>query len=181
MQENTKNEIFSWVKSIGFALIVAFLCRQFLFAPTTVFGESMSPTFQDKDRVLLSKTTDIQRFDMIVFDAPDADEFYIKRVIGLPGDSIEMKDDVLFINGKAFTEPYLEGNKEDSYFDKLTADFSLKEVTGESRVPKGSLFVLGDNRINSKDSRIFGFISNDSIVGEVKLRIYPFQEIGIPK
>ncbi|MEC0300444.1 signal peptidase I [Peribacillus frigoritolerans] len=182
MKESTKKEIYSWVKSIVFAFIIVFICRQLLFTPTTVLGASMLPTFQDQDRVVVSKTTEIQRSDVIVFDAPDVDgKDYIKRVIGLPGDSIDMKDDVLYINGKAVEEPYLNANKEDNPFNKLTEDFSLQEKTGESKVPKNMLFVMGDNRLNSKDSRIFGFISYDSIVGEVKFRFYPLQEIGIPK
>ena len=102
MQNRTKKEVYSWITSIAFALIVAFICRQFIFTPTTVHGESMSPTFEDENKVILSKTSDIQRFDIIVFHAPDSDENYIKRVIGLPGDSVEMKDDVLYINGKVY-------------------------------------------------------------------------------
>ncbi|MGE6375733.1 signal peptidase I [Peribacillus muralis] len=182
MKESTKKEVYSWVKSIVFAFIFVFICRQLLFTPTTVLGASMSPTFQDQDKVVVSKTTEIQRSDVIVFHAPDVDgKDYIKRVIGLPGDSIDVKDDVLYINGKAVEEPYLNVNKEDNPFNKLTEDFSLPEKTGESKVPKDMLFVMGDNRLNSKDSRIFGFISYDSIVGEVKFRFYPLQEIGIPK
>lgn len=179
--ERIKEEVFSWIKSLVFAFIIVFLVNSFLFSPTTVFGESMSPTFHDKDRVLLSKTSEIQRFDTIVFDAPDADEYYIKRVIGLPGDIIEMKDDILYVNGKEIPEPYLEENKEEVFFDKLTGDFTLKELTGELKVPEGSFFVMGDNRRYSKDSRIFGFVSKDAVVGEVKFRYYPFVDIGLPK
>lgn len=176
MKEHTKNEILSWVKSFAFALIIAFICKQFLFTPSTVFGESMLPTFENEDRVIVSKTSAIQRFDLIIFDAPDQeDKNYIKRVIGLPGDRIEMKDDVLYINGEAFDESYLQGNRGDNPFGKLTGDFSLKEV------PKDSLFVMGDNRLHSKDSRYFGFISSDSVIGEVKFRFYPIQSIGIPE
>jgi signal peptidase I len=119
---------------------------------------------------------------VIVFDAPDIDgKHYIKRVIGLPGDSIEMKNDVLYINGKAIEEPYLIENKEDNPFNKLTEDFSLEEKTGESKVPKDMLFVMGDNRLKRKDSIIFRLIPNDAVIGEVKFRFYPLQEIGIPK
>lgn len=176
MTESTKKEIYSWLKSLAIAFIVAFICKQFLFIPTTVYGESMSPTFKDQDRIVISKTSAIERFDVIVFNAPDqAGEKYIKRVIGLPGDHIEMKDDVLYINGEAFEEIYLKENKEETLFSNLTGDFSLQEV------PRDSLFVMGDNRLYSKDSRRFGFISYDSIIGEVKFRFYPFQGIGIPK
>ncbi len=181
MQESTKKEIYSWIKSLAFAFIIAFLCRSFLFSPTTVHGESMEPTFLDQDRLIISKTAGIERFDMIVFDAPDADEHYVKRVIGLPGDSIEVKDDILYINGKSMEEPYLEQNKEKVLLDRLTGDFTLEEITGVAEVPQGSLFVMGDNRLYSKDSRYFGFISEESVMGEVKFRFYPLQEIGLPK
>lgn len=173
MRENIKKELYSWVKSVILAFILAFLCTNFLFAPTTVQGESMSPTFEDKDKVLLSKISEIERFDIIVFNAPDTDKRYIKRVIGLPGDTIEMKDDVLYVNGKAYEETYLEEHKEEISFAKLTGDFTLKEITGKERVPKGKLFVLGDNRLKSNDSRLFGFISAEEVIGEVKFRFYP--------
>lgn len=176
MQENIQKEVYSWIKSIVFALIIAFICHKFIFTPSTVHGESMSPTFEDENKVMLSKISDIQRFDIIVFHAPDSDETYIKRVIGLPGDRIEVKDDVLYINGKVYEEPYLEKSKKDNVLDKFTGDFTL-----ESIVPKNSLFVMGDNRLVSKDSRIFGCISDNSVIGEVKFRFYPLKEIGIPQ
>ncbi|MCM3729142.1 signal peptidase I [Neobacillus cucumis] len=182
MNVRTKKEIYSWLKSIAFAFIITIICRQFIFTPTTVFGESMSPTFQDEDRVVISKMSEIQRFDVIVFDAPDLEgKHYIKRVIGLPGDSIEMKDDVLYINGEVLQEPYLIENKRENILNRLTEDFSLQEKTGVSKVPEGRLFVMGDNRLKSKDSRIFGYVSCDAVIGEVKFRYYPLKEIGIPQ
>jgi signal peptidase I len=181
VSESTKKEVYSWIKSIVFALIVAFICRNFLFSPAIVYGESMLPTFQERDRLLLSKVSDIQRFDLVVFDAPDSNERYIKRVIGLPGDQIEVKDDTLYINGKQMEEPYLEEIKKDLLFDKLTGDFTLEEIIGESVVPEGTLFVMGDNRLHSKDSRFFGPIPSSSLIGEVKLQIYPLQKIGMPE
>jgi len=142
----------------------------------------MAPTFEDKDKVMVNKITKIKRFDIIVFDAPDVDDsYYIKRVIGLPGDSIEMKNDVLYINDEAMEEPYLIENKEDSPFHMLTENFSLEDKTGKSTVPEDMLFVMGDNRLVSRDSRAFGFISLDSVVGEAQFRYYPLQHIGIPE
>ncbi|EMN7732547.1 signal peptidase I [Bacillus cereus] len=182
MKENVGNEIYSWIKSLALALIIAFIVRQFLFSPMNVIGESMLPTFENKDKVMVSKLSYLQRFDIVVFDAPDANEYYIKRVIGLPGDSIEMKDEVLYINGKEIEQPYLEGIKGDNNSSGMrTGDFTLQELTGETKVPEGSLFVLGDNRIISKDSRSFGFVSKESIIGEVKFQYYPLDRIGIPK
>lgn len=182
MKASTKKEILSWVKTIALAIIIVFICRQFIFTPTSVFGESMSPTFHDADRVIVSKTSKIQRFDVVVFDAPDLEgEHYIKRVIGLPGDSIKMEDDVLSINGEEFPEEYLKENKENNTLEELTFDFTLEEITGKTKVPKDMLFVMGDNRLNSKDSRIFGFVPYDSVIGEVKFRFYPVNAVGVPE
>jgi len=177
LQASTKEEIYSWIKTIAFALVIVFICREFIFTPVVVKGESMEPTFENKDRVVISKISAIERFDMIVFKEPVKDAQYIKRVIGLPGDNVEMRGDVLYINGNSYEEPYVKGNNN----TKITGDFTLKELTGNEKVPNGYLFVLGDNRLNSKDSREIGFISTDSVIGEVKFRFYPLQEIGIPK
>lgn len=181
MSDAKKKEVYSWFKSIVFAFIVAFICRNFLFSPAIVYGESMLPTFEENDRLLLSKVSDIQRFDLVVFDAPDSEERYIKRVIGLPGDKVEVKDDVLYINGRQMEEPYLEDVKKELLLDKLTGDFTLEEITGESVVPEGTLFVMGDNRLHSKDSRFFGPIPISSLIGEVKLQIFPLKKIGMPE
>lgn len=180
LQGSTKKEVYSWIKSIAFAVVIVFICREFIFTPVVVKGESMEPTFDSNNRIVVSKTSAIERFDMIVFKAPDKDEQYIKRVIGLPGDSVEMRDDVLYINGKPYEEPYVKRNNNIG-LSKVTGDFTLKELTGNKKVPNGYFFVLGDNRLKSKDSRDFGFISTDSVIGEVKFRFYPLQEIGMPK
>ncbi|WP_050180057.1 signal peptidase I [Domibacillus robiginosus] len=173
-----RSEIMSWIKSIAMAVIIAGAVRYFLFSSIVVHGESMSPTFADADKVIITKTTNIDRFDQIVFDAPDTDEHYIKRVIGVPGDSIEVKDDVLYVNGKATEEPYLAENRSHLMEgEKLMGDFTLKEKTGHDRVPDGYLFVMGDNRRVSKDSRIFGLVPEDSVNGEVQLRFYPLSSI----
>ncbi|WHY01364.1 signal peptidase I [Neobacillus sp. DY30] len=176
MEKKIKKELFSWAKSIGFALIIVFICRQFIFVPVTVKGESMIPTLENNNRIVVSKTSSIQRFDLIVFHAPDADKQYVKRVIGVPGDSIKMKDDILYVNGEPYKETYV--NREIKS-NKITEDFTLHDIAGLSKVPKGHLFILGDNRLRSKDSREFGLILEDSVVGEVKFRFYPFNEIDV--
>ncbi|KKB74183.1 MULTISPECIES: signal peptidase I [Bacillus] len=179
MKNNRKKEIISWIRTLLIAGAIVAACRYFLFTPSTVLGDSMYPTLQNGNMVMVSKISEINRFDKIIFHAPDADEDYVKRVIGLPGDSIEMKNDVLYVNGKAYDEPYLKQNKKELTGGKLlTDDFTLKELTGESKVPKDSLFVMGDNRQNSRDSRYFGFISKSSVVGKVEFRYFPFNEIG---
>ncbi len=173
-----KKEIFSWVKSILLAVALVVICREFIFMPVTVDGESMLPTFEEKNKVVVSKLTSIDRFDMVVFDAPDDSVLYIKRVIGLPGDTIEVKDEVLYVNGKAYKEEYVNREYDGEI---VTGDFTLEEMTGSTEVPEDHYFVMGDNRLRSKDSRTFGFISDENIEGEVKFRFFPFNEIGMPE
>lgn len=175
MEAESKKEFWSWGKSLLVAVVVAFIVRQFLFTPVIVSGESMEPTYHDRNRVIISKMSSLDHFDKIVFHAPTAEEDFIKRVIGLSGDTVQVMDDQLTINGKEYPEHYLDPNKNVMPDDQnLTQDF---EIT----VPEGELFVMGDNRSNSMDSRIFGTISEDSVVGKVKFRFYPFNEIGNPK
>ncbi|WP_174731601.1 signal peptidase I [Mesobacillus harenae] len=178
MAKGTKGEIYSWAKSIGFALIIAFICRQFFFTPVAVQGESMMPTFEDNNRVVVFKISEIEHLDMIVFHSPDSEDNYIKRVIGLPGDTIEMKNDQLFINKVLVDEYYLTENIKDA---KIKGLARLTEDFGPLKLPKNQYFVMGDNRLRSKDSRIFGFISRSSIIGEVKFRFYPLEEMGPPE
>ena len=181
MKSSFENERYSWIKAILFASLIAIVCRHFLFSPIAVKGESMLPTLADKDRLVISKVTSIDRFDIIVFQAPDQDENYIKRVIGIPGDTVEIKDDVLYINGKAYKEAYVNKNINRTIYNKETGDFHLQDYTSEKTIPEGYYFVLGDNRWKSNDSREFGLISSKSIIGEVKFRYYPLQDIGVPK
>ncbi|WP_455675360.1 signal peptidase I [Pradoshia sp.] len=173
------NEIASWLRLTLIAVIAVLICRQFVFLPTTVKGESMMPSLQDGNRVILSKITHIDRFDEVVFHATDSPDKYVKRVIGLPGDTVEMKDDTLYINGEPYEEEYLNEHKSSlGKNDWFTEDFTLKELTGKEEVPEGQMFVLGDNRPYSKDSRVFGFVPMERIVGEVKLRYWPVNDIG---
>ncbi|AMX00245.1 signal peptidase I [Rummeliibacillus sp. G93] len=176
-KRNIGKELLSWVWPILLAVIIAVVCRQFLFSPVTVKGESMEPTYHNNNKIIISKVSHIDRFDIIVFDSPVEDDHYIKRVIGLPGDTIKVKDDQLYINGKKYKEPYLkQGIKEyESLGDNFTEDFTLKEVSGVKKVPKNSYFVLGDNRQNSSDSRDYGFIKKSAVTGEVKFQFYPLK------
>lgn len=172
-------EVFSWVKAIGIAIILAFLIRTYIFAPIVVDGESMMPTLQDHERIVLTKfgtsIDSIDRFDIVVFHATE-DKDYIKRVIGLPGDHIEYKDDTLYINGKKYDEPYLEEYKEQMAGEPLTGSFKLEEISGSMTVPENQLFVMGDNRQNSLDSREIGPVSVDEIVGKANLVYWPIKE-----
>ncbi|WP_096551021.1 signal peptidase I [Ureibacillus thermosphaericus] len=172
---NIRKELLSWFFVFVSGITIALICREYIFSPVVVNGASMSPTYENEDVIIVSKISKIQRFYHIVFKAPYEDEYYIKRVIGLPGDTVEMKDDVLIINGKEFEEPYVKRNAE--YQIRMTENFTLEDLTGEKKVPDGYIFVLGDNRLNSYDSRHYGLIPIEDVFGESKLRIYPLQNM----
>ncbi len=175
-----RRTLYAVLLPIGIAIIALFIFRSYFYFPSTVYGESMAPTLEDQNKILISRVGNIDRFDEVVFDAPDQDASYVKRVIGIPGDTIEYKNDVLYVNGKKHAEPYLKEMKDAMQKDALfTNNFKLRDVIGEDTIPDGYLFVMGDNRRNSKDSRMFGLIPQSSVIGEVKFRYYPIPQIGL--
>ena len=173
-------ELFSTLITLAVALTVVLLLRTFIFSPVIVKGESMSPTLANSDRILLLKMEKVKRFSIVTFPAPDdPSQNYVKRVIGLPGDSISYKNDVLETNGKAYEEPYLDEYKAQlPERTLLTNDFTLEQITGDEVVPEGEYLVLGDNRQNSKDSRMIGYIKADDIQGVADYRIWPIKTFG---
>jgi signal peptidase I len=179
-----KSTLWEWIKAILIAVVLAWIIRQFFFAPILVDGVSMSPTLHDRDRMIVNKIGyhigEPKRFDIIVFQATE-DKDYIKRIIGLPGDEIEYRNDILYINGKPYKEPYLDEEKKQLSDGPLTYDFKLEEITGKKKVPKGQLFVLGDNRRFSKDSRTIGTISMDQVIGKANILYWPFKDARIVK
>ncbi|KOS60351.1 signal peptidase I [Lysinibacillus agricola] len=183
MQEKQKSEFLEWIKAIAFALLVAFVIKQFLFTPVLVKGASMMPTLEDHDRVIVNKIgpkfKSFDRFDIVVIQMNEETN-YIKRIIGLPGDKIEYKDDQLYINGKKYSEPYLDQyKKEQKDTGSLTFDFTLEQYLGETTVPEGHYFVLGDNRRISNDSRNpeVGFIPKERIMGTTSIICWPIEHI----
>lgn len=172
----------SLLHPIIIGVVLAILLQQFFFSNYIVEGSSMTPTLQDGNLLVINKFSyqfdEINRFDVVVFHANEQED-YVKRVIGLPGDEVTYRNGSLFINGSLIEEPYLTGEDGSLELDQLTNDFSLLELTGEKTVPEGQIFVIGDNRIGSYDSRHYGFISIDQVVGKVNLRYYPFQHIDI--
>ncbi|HEU5141084.1 MAG TPA: signal peptidase I [Bacillales bacterium] len=177
-----KKAVLDWVKAIVIAVVIVFVIQNFFFANYVVHGQSMLPTIHDGNRVIVNKIdydlSKPERFELIVFHYSESEDF-IKRVIGLPGDSLHYENDVLYINGEPMKEPYLKPFKEQLVSGKLTQDFTLKEKTGKKVVPKGKVFVLGDNRRRSYDSRYFGFVSMDDIVGKVDLRYWPISAFEV--
>ena len=177
-----RNGLTDWIKAIGVALILAIIIKKFLIEQYVVYGESMMPTIQNGNRLIVNKIgyeiSQPERFDLIVFKA-NPKEDYIKRVIGLPGDHIAYRDDKLYINNKPVEEPYLKEFKRIAGNRTLTGNFTLEEITGHDTVPKGKIFVLGDNRLHSIDSRHIGFVEMTDIVGEANIRYWPMDEMKV--
>ncbi|MCA1064395.1 signal peptidase I (plasmid) [Rossellomorea sp. AcN35-11] len=161
-------EISSWIKAFLLGLLLFWLVQSFLFVLFIVDGKSMYSTLENEDKIIVSKVSSIERFDVVVFDPPHVDEYYIKRVIGLPGDDIEFKDDILYINGEIYIEEYV--NRVPT-LGQFTGDIKVK-------VPRGKYYVMGDNRLESLDSRYFGSVEEGAMLGEAVFRYYPFKSIG---
>lgn len=147
--------------------VAVILIIKYVFSLEQVVGPSMEPNYRSGDLLFLNKISykfkEPRLFDVVVI-ANDDTKYMIKRIIGLPGDAIEYKDNKLYINGEATKE----------YFDTsgITKDFSLTQFDYDV-IPDGYYFVLGDNRENSKDSRVYGLISREDIIGKVQFRIWP--------
>jgi signal peptidase I len=166
-------DILETVVFIGSLFIVVYL---FLMQPNQVKGESMFPTFSNGDYILTSKITyklrDFQRGDVIVFKSPkNPDIDYIKRIIALPGDRILFKDSKVYVNDTLITENYLSAP------NNLWETGFAKEGQ-EIIVPQNNLFVMGDNRPHSSDSREFGPIHFNSVIGQVFYRYFPPNKVG---
>lgn len=181
-KKKKKNEWFEWIKALLVALGLAFIIRMFLFAPIIVDGPSMLPTLHDRDQMIVNKYdyyfNEPERFDIVVFHASSQKDF-IKRVIGLPGEHVEVTDNVLYINGDPVEEDFLPKDRDElSTFQSVRNDFTLEKLPGGHEVvPEEHVLVLGDNRGNSTDSRMLGVIPTDQIVGKASLIYWPFDRI----
>lgn len=166
-------DILETVVFIGSLFIVVYL---FIMQPNQVKGASMDPTFNTGDYIFTSKVTykfrGYNRGDVVVFKSPkNPDIEYIKRIIGLPGDKVMIKDSEVYVNGVKLTENYIAAktNLWENGFSK----------NGEEiKVPDGELFVMGDNRPRSSDSREFGPVPEDTIIGQVFYRYFPSTKMG---
>ena len=163
-----KSFIKDWVIPIISALIIALLINKFLFFNVVVPTGSMIPTINKEDKGVISviyNTENMKRGDIIVFRSNEYDELLIKRLIGLPGDDIEIKNGVVFINGEQLEEDYVK-NKD--------------QYNGTFKVPEGKYFFLGDNRPNSADSRYWKdhYVASSDIKGKLQFRFYPLSDFG---
>lgn len=176
MQKKYLDLFVQWIKIFVLAGALAFIIQGFIFIPITIEGSSMEPTLMPGDHALMEKFSDIKRFDIIVFRLSDG-VTYTKRVIGLPGERVAYKDDTLYINNQAIEEPFLQKNKV-SKKQMYTSNFTSNDIVNESIIPEDTYIVLGDNRNISKDSRSFGGVKLEEIIGKVCYIYYPIPHIG---
>ena len=133
----------------------------------------MTPTISDQDRLLVYKWGKLSRFKLVYFEEPTSGELSVRRIIGLPGEELYYENGSLFVNGSEIPERFLAASDAIESEDPLTEDFTLQETTEISRVPEDSYFVLGDNRSYATDSRYFGYVKKEQIIGVVNARIFP--------
>ena len=179
-RNGTKTAV-EWVLLIVGALIIALLIKTFLFQAFYIPSESMVPTLEKNDRVLVNKLSykmhDVNRGDIIVFKAPDGTDpsvkDLVKRVIGLPGETVSAENGKIFIDGKELDEPYLPDGTVSN-----CASFR-EQCFPTGKVPDDQYWVMGDNRASSKDSRFFGTIAKSEIIGRVFVRIWPLNRLDL--
>ena len=166
--------VVEWVVIAGGALLVAFVIKTFLLQAFYIPSLSMAPTLKINDRVLVNKLSydlhEVNRGDLVVFESPanegSATKDLIKRVVGLSGDTVESRDGRMVVNGEVLDEPYLE--------DGVTTG-PLEKVT----IPPNHVWVMGDNRSNSRDSRFFGAVPESLIIGRAFVRVWPVTSLGL--
>ena len=163
---------FKVIVTVGIIFFVMF----YVFSVTMVVGNSMNPTLENGEVLILDKIkyriSDIKRGDIVSIQHGDS-KFYIKRIIGLPGENIKIKNNLLYINNVGYQEPYLQENL-------IYSDFELSSL-GYQIIPEGMYFVLGDNRVDSADSRSknFGLVSEEKIVGKIDMRVWPLNKFKL--
>ena len=171
------------------------LLMHYVLSKDIVQGTSMQPTLENGDRLYSVRNKAVHRNNIVVIDAPDKPgQLYIKRVIGMPGDTVAVKSGKLYINGKVQTQPYLKSSfmqKELNAYAaqqgvaagslQFTPDFNIATLaaTQSKTVPQGEYFVMGDNRLVSHDGRDFGFIAKDKVQSVVVWRYWPINKMKI--
>lgn len=163
----------SWVRDLIFSVLIAVILIVFIYQPVKVEGTSMMPALTDQERIFINKFTyrfglgDIQRGDMVVFFYPlDPSKSYIKRVIGVPGDRVEIDAGQVLVNGRSLREDY------------VPVEFRDRQSATPRTVPPDAYFVLGDHRSSSNDSRSWGFVERKYIYGKAVFVYWPLEKMG---
>ena len=174
MTRKEENSIIEIIKTLATASVLAFGIRTFVAEARYIPSSSMEPTLEINDRLIIEKISyrlrSPQRGDVVVFSPPKTLQqqgfkvAFIKRVIGLPGDKVEVKGGKVYVNDQALRENYIEEAPEYKY--------------GPAKVPEGEYLVLGDNRNNSSDSHVWGFVPRKNLIGRAGIRFWPPNRLG---
>lgn len=170
-KSNAIKELISWIWTIVLAFIIAFVIRTYIFELVDVPSGSMLNTIQLNDKFMVNKLAyrfgPIKRGDIVVFKYPDNPSTdFVKRVIGIGGDTIQIKNGILYLNGVPQQEPYLK--------EPMVGSF------GPYKVPENHYFMMGDNRNDSLDSRFWKnkYVDHSAVIGKIVVRVYPFNSVG---
>lgn len=171
------NTIYEIIKTITFVLLAAFLIRYFLIQPFVVEGQSMEPNFHNNEYLVVEKVSyrfgEPKRGDVVIFKAPtNPDLDYIKRIIAVPGETIKIANNKIYINGVQISEEYIPSSD-------LTLVSQDNTTIMEKILGTNEYFVLGDNREHSSDSREFGILEKSLIIGKVWVTVFPWNNFGI--
>ncbi|MGI6077804.1 MAG: signal peptidase I [Fastidiosipilaceae bacterium] len=179
-RKNALRELFEWIKYLGVAVLIGIGLTTFVVQRNEVMGSSMDPTLKNGDQIVVQKLSrywhGIDYGDIVTIHGSSVpgsegtmDEDIIKRIIGCPGDHIQIMDNHVYLNDKLLEEPYLLSGTETVQINEKWLDVKLGE---------DEYYVLGDNRNASRDSRDFGPVPHDAIIGELWFRMFPFEHCG---
>lgn len=181
--KKTRKSILEWVVVIVGAVGLALLIKAFLFQAYYIPSPSMNPTLFEGDRILVNKLSyklhSVNRGDLIVFDTPEAsgEDDLIKRVIGLPGEFVNVEEERIEIDGGLLLEPYLPLSSNIKSFATPVNCVNRPDENYGCRIPDDHVFVMGDNRSNSRDSRFFGPVPIEDVKGRAFIRVWPIGDI----
>lgn len=163
--------------AIVVASIILPICALFFIHFSTVNGYGMTPTLRNEDVVIIKKTQQLKRFDLVLFKR--GNDTQIRRVIGLPGEMIQYKEDSLYIDGQKTDEKFIveEINESQRSGMNFTENFSIYDMIAQQTIPKNQYLLLGDNRSYATDSRHYGLIDEERIIGVVTMRILPLEHL----
>ncbi|NMO96463.1 signal peptidase I [Paenibacillus lemnae] len=180
-----KNELVEWLKALLIALILVVLIRWLLFKPFIVQGPSMQPNFVTGQKLIVNEILyDIrkpERGEVVVFHVPSEGRDFIKRVIAVAGDTVKVEGDQVIVNGKPVDEAYIQEAIDQAHENGRLYNPGTNfpnEYVPEDTVPEGHIFVLGDNRSNSTDSRMIGYVPLEDIIGRADVIFWPIKDIG---
>lgn len=180
MKENKLKEGIKTVTELGLVALTTFVVFTYIVKPISIKGSSMRPTVSDKDLAIVDniglKQNGVERFDIVIVDSKRLSDHLIKRVIGLPGEVIEYKEDKLYVNGVYTPEPFLDA----TFMEEKKQEIQKQFFTSDFRVTlkDNEYFVMGDNRLHSEDSRALGAFHLEEFVGKNGFVIFPFNHFG---